>query len=81
MGLSPEVRVVDFLTGDPIKNLPSFLSLPRQDDFIELSEDGGPSTSYEVKRITHVLDVHAIVGSTGGTSYHVNGYVRLEVQE
>ena len=79
MGLNPEVKVVDFVTGDLIKHLPSFTSLPRPDDFIALSEEGGPITTYEVKRVTHVLDTRAVTGATGGVRYNVNGHVEIRV--
>ncbi len=79
MGLNPEVEIVDFMTGTSIKKLPSFTSLPSKDDILALSDNGGPVVNYEVKRVTHVLNTQSVTGTGGSTSYHANGYVKIEV--
>ena len=75
MSLHPSVRIVEELSGDTILECPGFFSLPRLDELISLSEDGGAATKYKVEKVEYVLNKANHPGPS--PKFSVNGMVEI----
>lgn len=80
MSLYPSVRIVAERSGDVLMQSPGFFSLPRKNDFVTLSEDGGATIEYKVEKVEYLLDkANHAVGPGGTQKYSVNGTVTITV--
>ncbi len=80
MSLHPSVRIVAEGTGALLMASPGFFSLPKVDDLVTLSEDGGATTAYKVEKVEYLLDKANHASGPGGTQkYSINGTVNITV--
>ena len=83
MALCPSGKIILESSGELIQGTPGFLSLPRVDDTMLLSKDGGVQTRYKVESVEFELDASAQPAGGGGAQRvrNVNGYVNIYVSE